>query len=219
MKKLHIAIADDHKLFRKGIIAILAGSDRIDSIIEAENGSDLLDKIEKKQPDVVFLDLNMPVMNGWVTMTELTKKYPKSSIIILSMYEEESVIVHSIKSGAKGVLSKNADPEEILLAIESVMESGYYFNDSTNKAMLRQMLVDHHISPGAGDTPPIELTEREQQVLELIKNEMSTAEIAGKLFMSTRSVEMIRQKLMEKFGAKNMVGLVLGAARRGFIQL
>src|SRR5581483_1861330 len=129
MNKVKVAIADDHKLFRKGVLSMLAGYEQIAEVKEAENGSELLELIDKFKPDVVLVDLNMPVMSGWLVLSELKKKRKSNvGIIILSMYEEEDMVINAIKSGAGAFLSKNADPEEIILAIESVALTGYYFN-------------------------------------------------------------------------------------------
>ena len=147
MKRIKIAIADDHKLFRKGIISMLSGHNEIQTIIEAENGKDLLDQLASNPPDVILLDLNMPVVTGWNVLSELKSKNSPVKTIILSMYEEESIILNAIKNGARGFLSKNANPEEIILAIQSVMQTGYYFNDQTNKAMLKKMLIQETINP------------------------------------------------------------------------
>jgi DNA-binding NarL/FixJ family response regulator len=218
MEKFKVAIADDHKLFRKGIIALLSDFSDISEIAEAENGQQLLELVRQEQPQVILLDLNMPIVNGWAVLTELKLRKSRAGVIILSMYEEESIIVNAIKAGARGFLSKNAEPEEIILAIQSVMQTGYYFNDRTDRAMLRKLVAHQTIEPIAPNNS-IELTEDEDKVLQLISGEMNTTEIAEKLCMGTRSVERVRQRLLEKFGAKNPVGLVLNAAKRGFIQL
>jgi DNA-binding NarL/FixJ family response regulator len=218
MKKIRLAIADDHKLFRKGIIAIFAKYKEIEVVAEAENGRELLDILKDISPDIILLDLNMPVLNGWEVLKELKPHETALNVIILSMYEDEMFIANLIKNGARGFLSKNADPEEIVLAMHSVLQTGYYFNDKTNRALLKKMLMQETIKP-LFSSEPIELTEREDAVLRLICDEMNTAEIAEKLFIGYRTVESVRQKLMEKFGAKNSVGLVLSAAKRKFIQL
>lgn len=218
MNKIKIAIADDHKLFRKGLISILGESEEIGKIIEAENGLDLLDKITGHQVDILLLDLNMPVLNGWDTLLELRKRKNAVRVIIVSMYEEESFIISSIEKGACGFLSKNAEPDEILLAIQSAHQTGYYFNDKTTRAVMKKMVSKEEFKPEFPDIP-IELTDREEQVLKLICEELSSQEIAEKLYMSLRLVQEIRSKLFQKFGAKNSVGLVLHAAKKGYVQL
>jgi DNA-binding NarL/FixJ family response regulator len=217
-RKFTVAIADDHKLFRKGIISMLASHPEIETVYEAENGKELMEQILRGQPDVVLLDLKMPVMTGWEVLAELKKKKIKLPVIVLSMYDEESVIMNAIREGAGGYLSKNAEPDEIFMALESALESGFYFNEATNRAMLRKMLKQEEIPTTAGSTS-IDLTDREVEVLRLIAMEMSSSEIATKLFLSPRTVEAIRQKLFEKFGAKNVVGLIIMATKRGFLQV
>jgi DNA-binding NarL/FixJ family response regulator len=217
-KRIKVALADDHKLFRKGLIAILKTNPDIETVFEAENGKEAIAHIVEGRPDVLLLDLNMPVMSGWDVLAELKKRKINIPAIIITMYEEETVIVNAIKGGAVGYLSKNAEPEEIFMALESVLESGFYFNEATNKAMLRKMLQNSNINTPYAPAP-IELDQRELEVLRLIADEMSTQEIAAKMYLSLRTVEVSRQRLFEKFGAKNVVGLVIMASRRGFIPL
>jgi DNA-binding NarL/FixJ family response regulator len=215
---MKIAIADDHKLFRKGLISILTESNEISGILEAENGKELLDKLVSSPVDIILLDLNMPEMNGWDVLTELRKEKNSARVLILSMYEEESFIIQSIEKGACGFLSKNAEPDEILLAMQSVHQTGYYFNDKTTRAVMKKMVSKEDFNPEFPDAP-IELSERETQVLKVICQELNSQEISEKLFMSLRLVQEIRTKLYHKFGAKNSVGLVLNAAKKGYVQL
>lgn len=218
MDKIKIAIADDHNLFRKGIISILSELAEAGDVIEAENGRDLLDKIESSPVNIILLDLNMPLMNGWDVLEELNKKEGTYRIIILSMYEEENFIISAIEKGACGFLSKNAEADEIILAIQSVHQSGYYFNDRTTRAVMKKMVSKQEFNPVFPDGP-IVLSEREEHVLQLISEELSSQEIADKLYMSLRLVQEVRAKLYQKFGAKNSVGLVLNAAKKGYIHL
>ena len=201
-----------------GIVSILKGHSDVELIIEAENGKDLLDKIKSNHPHVIFLDLNMPVMGGWDVLKKLKEGTTTARVIILSMYEDQNFIINAIKGGAGGFLSKNAEPEEIILAMESVLQSGYYFNEKISMAMLKKMMAQESINPVL-PSAPIELTEREEQVLALLRDEMSCAEIAEKLYVGKRSIELVRLKLLEKFGAKNSVGIVLNAVKKGFIQI
>jgi len=218
MDNIRIAIADDHNLFRKGIISILSELAETGTVIEAENGKDLLLKLEVEKVNIILLDLNMPLMNGWDVLEELQKKDGNYRIIILSMYEEENFIISAIEKGACGFLSKNAEADEIILAIQSVHQSGYYFNDRTTRAVMKKMVSKQEFNPVFPDGP-IVLNDREEQVLQMISEELSSQEIADKLYMSLRLVQEVRAKLYQKFGAKNSVGLVLSAAKKGYIHL
>ena len=129
-KKIQIAIADDHALFRKGMAAILDANEQLEVIIQAENGFQLLEAIEKQKPDVVLLDLEMPVMDGFKTLEGLKKKAVDIKVILLSMHSDERFILHFMESGANGYLHKNTQPQEVENAIIKVMDSGFYFSDN-----------------------------------------------------------------------------------------
>jgi DNA-binding NarL/FixJ family response regulator len=211
MKKIKITIADDYKIFREGLKISLAADSDFEFLHEADNGEDLISNIEKDRPDVILMDLKMPIMDGMEATQIIRKKYNDIKILVVSMYEEDKFIIHLMEIGANGYLLKNSEPDEIRKAIHAVTENGYYFNDLVNKALLKKLVIKNNIKPSFNEN--IELTEREMEVLKLICEEKTAAEIAKIIFLSPRSVEGIRQRLIEKIGVRNTAGLVLFAAK------
>lgn len=215
MKKIRCVIADDHKLFRQGVIFSLSEYDTLVMVGEAEDGQQLIDMLEETRPDVILMDLKMPGMDGIEATRYIHQHYPDIRILVLSMYDDEKFIVHLMETGASGYLLKNAEPEEILGAIEAAFANGYYFTDMINRAMLKKIVTRKQFSPTFNDE--IQLTDRETEVLRLICEEYTAPEIAKMVYLSPRTVEGIRGRLIEKIGVKNTAGLVMYAVRNGFI--
>lgn len=211
MKKIKITIADDYKIFREGLKISLASDNEIEFLHEADNGEDLISNIEKARPDVILMDLKMPIMDGMEATQIIRKKYNDIKILVVSMYDDDKFIIHLMEIGANGYLLKNSEPDEIRKAIHAVAENGYYFNDLVNKALLKKLVLRNNIKPSFNEN--VELTEREMEVLKLICEEKTAAEIAKIIFLSPRSVEGIRQRLIEKIGVRNTAGLVMFAAK------
>jgi DNA-binding NarL/FixJ family response regulator len=215
MKKIRCVIADDHKLFRQGVIFSLSGYEQLAMVGEAENGQQLIEMLSDTRPDVILMDLKMPGMDGIEATRYIHQHYPDIRVLVLSMYDDEKFIVHLMETGASGYLLKNAEPEEILAAIEASHANGYYFTDMINRAMLKKIVTRKHFSPTFNHE--IQFTDREKEVLRLICQEYTAPEIAKMVFLSPRTVEGIRAKLIEKIGVKNTAGLVMYAVRNGFI--
>lgn len=209
-------IADDHSLFRKGMGSLILEFEGIEFIGEAANGRDLLEKMNISQPDVVLLDLKMPVMDGIAANDEIQKMFPDVKVIILSMYNEDKFIIHLIESGANGYLLKNAEPDEVEDAIHAVIRNGYYFNDHVSQVMLKGLITRKKIKPSFNTG--IEFTPRELEVLKLICGEFTNAEIGRQLHLSTRTIDGYRTKLLHKIGAKNTAGIVMFAAKNGLVE-
>ena len=217
MDIIKVAIADDHQIFRKGVILSLRQYTNIKFVFEAENGDDLIQKVtdNEEHPDVILMDLKMPVKDGIETTKYLNKHFPAIRIIILTMYEDERFVGHLMDSGANGYLLKNAEPDELRKSIYAVHENGYYFNDLVNKALLKKLVLKNNFKPSFNQN--VELTERELEVLKLICEEKTAAEIGKDIFLSPRSVEGIRQRLIEKVGVRNTAGLVMFAIKSGIV--
>ncbi|WP_160711092.1 response regulator transcription factor [Chitinophaga solisilvae] len=218
MAHIKVAIADDHKIFRSGVINTLVPYENIRFIYEADDGQHLLQLMEKQQPDVILMDLKMPNMDGIEATVKVKEKYPDVKIIILTMYEDDNFIVHLVENGANAYLLKNADPEEIYEAICTTFEKGFYFNENVNLALLKKVLHKNKQQFKPTLKNEIQLNDREQEVLKLICSEYTTQEISEQIYLSPRTVEGIRQKLLEKLNVKNSVGLVLYAFRSGLIE-
>jgi len=220
MTKFNIIIADDHKLFRKGIIALLEDFDFIGEINEAPNGAELLELLEllaKKEtlPHIILLDLRMPVMDGIEAHQKIKALYTKIKVIILTMEDDEQYILHLISEGVNGYLLKNADPEEMEKAILKVIEKGYYFSENISALVMQNLKklekADAIFNP--------DFSERELLVLELMCKEYSNSEISDKMNISNRTVEGYKQKLIEKSGAKSIAGLIILALKYKWVSL
>ena len=213
---INVAIADDHQIFRKGVILSLKPYHNIKFIFEAENGEELIKGVEKEQPDIVLLDLKMPVKDGIDATRHITKHFPKIRVIILTMYEDERFVGHLMDCGAAGYLLKSTDPAEIKRAITDVMKTGFYLNPFVNKVLIKKNYSKQKFNPSLNSE--VVLSEREKEVLTLVCMEFTATEIAQKMDISARTVEAIKDRLMERFGVKNSVGLVFYAMKNQLIE-
>jgi len=215
MKKITIAIADDYKIFREGIKKCIASDENLQVTLEADNGEDLINSFKNNQPDIVIMDLKMPIMDGMEATQIIHKQFPRVKVLVVTMYEDDKFIIHLMEIGANGYLLKNSEPDEIRKAIYAVYENGYYFNDLVNKALLKKLVLKTNMNPSFNQD--VEFTERELEVLKLICEEKTAAEIGKEIFLSPRSIEGIRQRLIEKIGVRNTAGLVMFAVKSGIV--
>ncbi len=213
--QIKVAIADDHQIFRKGVILSLRPFTNIKFVMEAENGEDLLQKLPEAMPDVVLCDLKMPIKDGIDATKIITKTYPQIRVIILTMYEDERFVGHLMDCGAAGYLLKNTEPVEIRKAIMDVVRTGFYLNPFVNKVLIKKNYSKQKFNPSL--TSEVALSEREKEVLTLVCMEFTATEIAQKMSISARTVEAIKDRLMERFGVKNSVGLVFYAMKNQLI--
>ncbi len=212
MKKIRIAIAEDHKIVRQGYCALFDDENSVKLVFEAENGRDALDKIEKNQIDVLLLDIDMPVLNGKQTLNILNIKFPEIKVVMLSMYFDDFHIAEFITNGARGFLAKNSDFEDVIDAIHSVHEQGYYFNNKISKVLLTKLIQSKKINPIFSNEP---LTDNEIEVLKLICSEKTNFEIGQILNKSKKTIEGYRARLALKTNARNTAGLVVYAIKHG----
>lgn len=214
MKKITIAMADDHNLFRKGLISLLKGYKELKVVTEAINGKELLESIKQMQPQVVLLNIQMPVMNGIETLSLIKKKYPDIKVIILSGKIEEKLIFHSIEKGANCFLNKDIEIKTLVEAIYSVMEKGYYFNEMASKAMMKGVSYNKKNTLPASSSS---LSNREVDVVKLICKQKTIKEIADTLCLSPRTIDTYRENIFQKTGAKNIVGVALYAIQHNLL--
>jgi DNA-binding NarL/FixJ family response regulator len=212
---IKVAIADDHHLFRTGVRTTLSMRKDIQMVAEAENGMQLLNLLKHIKPDVVLLDIQMPIMDGLTTLPEIKKLYPDIKVIMLSMHNDHSMISKMMEIGANSYLTKESDSETIYRAIRTCYEEEFFFNDLTNKALLTGLRNKREPEP---DPEDVQLSEKERTVLKLMCEEKSTKEIADIVEISPRTVEAIRDKLKIKTGAKSMAGLVMYAVKAGIVE-
>lgn len=213
--KIKLGVVDDHTLFRKGLISLLEEYEELKVIMEASNGKELLETLKTKQPDILLMDVEMPVMNGIEATEAVRKKFPDVKILTLTMHSEEEFVAHLMEKGANGFLLKDYGIENIVDAIYSVYETGYYFNDKVSKVMLEKLVHGQLIKPQFKGGP---LTEREIEIIRLICREASTREISEKLCISIRTVEGHRENILKKTGARNTAGIVLFAVKNNFFR-
>lgn len=214
--RIKVLITDDHALFRAGVRSSLSQYHDIDFIGEAENGMQLLNLIKFLKPDVILLDIQMPILDGIATLPEVKKALPEARIIMLTMNDDVSMISKLMEIGANSYLTKDSDSETIYLAIKTVFSKEYFFNDYTNKALLTGLKSRRVLE--ASNHDDAELTDKELQVLKLMCNEKSTKEIADIVEVSPRTVEAIRDRLKMKTGAKSTAGLILYAVKHGIVE-
>lgn len=211
-KKIRVIIADDHALFREGVKTALLVKKDIEVIAEAENGLHLLDILKQKKADVILLDIQMPLMDGIKTLNELHDNHPHLKVIVLSMYNDHTLIAKLMEKGANSYLTKNSDPDMIYQAIKTCYEQEYFFNDLTNKALLSGLRTKRNEPARYDDN---HLSDKEKRVLKLMCEEKTTKQIADIVKISPRTVEAIRDKLKLKTGTKSMAGLVIYAVKHG----
>lgn len=209
MEKTKVFITDDHQLFRDGLKYILSETDRYEVIGEASNGQELLDKIDSANPDIILLDINMPIMDGITCAKEVLKKRPKQAILVLSMYDSEEYYNAFIDLGVNGFLLKDSSNHELLAAMGKILKGDSYFS--------QELLMK--IIKNKDETQDLHLTPREKEVLRLICKGFSNFEISEKLFISQRTVERHRANLLEKTNSSNSIKLVLFAIKNNIVQL
>ncbi|MDB5198006.1 MAG: LuxR family transcriptional regulator [Flaviaesturariibacter sp.] len=213
--RIKVAIADDHHLFRTGVKTSLSAYKDIQMVAEAENGMQLLNLLRHIKPDVLLLDIQMPIMDGLATLPEVKKLYPDLKVIMLSMHNDHSMISKMMELGANSYLTKESDSETIYKAVKTCFDEEFYFNDLTNKALLNRLRMKNEPTPAADIDA--NLNDKEKMVLKLMCEEKSTREIAEMVEISPRTVEAIRDKLKVKTGSKSMAGLVMYAVKAGIV--
>lgn len=210
--KLNILVTDDHTLFRRGTMMLLESFDEVASVDDAENGKEALEKLEAGRFDLILLDLEMPVLDGWETAKKVVSKFPEVKIIMISMHDSLQIISDLIEIGVHSYLLKNADPDEVHKAIVSVTNNDFYYNQLVSKALHKKVQKDG-LSKGVARRADI--SPREIEILQLICQELTMKEIGEKLFVSEQTVHTHRKNLMRKTKAKNAVGLVKFAFQNG----
>lgn len=215
-KGIQLLMADDHEIFRDGFKLMLTKYPDIVLVGEAENGKELLELTQKLQPDVIITDIKMPVMDGIEAAKKISELFPDIGIIGLSMFDEDDLIVDMLEAGAKGYLIKNAGKEQITEAIRTVYNNDPYYCKTTSHK-LTNMIARSRFNPYK-KAAKVEFSEREIEIIDLICNELTNKEISDKLFISIRTVEGHRLKILEKMNVKNTVGLVVYAIKMGLVK-
>tara|TARA_R110002072_G_scaffold303044_1_gene492058 strand:- start:131 stop:790 length:660 start_codon:yes stop_codon:yes gene_type:complete len=217
MKKIKIAIAEDHHIFRNTLVNMLDGEEDISVVFDVANGRDLIDGVKENQVDVVILDLDLPIMNGRKALSIIKQNHPQIKVLILSMHYTDYHIQTYMALGANGYLSKDCDFETFLDAINNVYYNDFHFDDKISPKTIQKIILSKFITPKFFKYES--LSKREIEVLQLICLEKTSSEIADRLIISQRTVDNHRKHLMKKTGARNSVGLLTYAILNGFHNL
>lgn len=217
---IRIGIVDDQQLFRTGVISILNEATGFDVVLAVNDAESCLEQLKQPEnmPDVLLLDLEMEGMNGITLCEILQKEYPELKILVLSVHHKEKIVARMISLGASGYVVKNCEKEYFLDAIRSVHKNGFFMDEWVLKAIQRSAAQQSR-SAKLFNNLNTEISEREIEVLKLICQEYSSAEIAEKLFIHVRTAEGHRNHLLIKTGCRNTAGLVLFAIKYDFFQL
>jgi len=209
-----IVLGDDHTIVLKGLRAFLEGQPGFSIVGEAQDGLKLTSLTERLKPDVLVADLMMPGLNGFDVTRRIVKRFPKTKVVILSMYSTEAHVVEALRSGASAYVVKDARPEELVSAIREAAAGRRYLS-----APFRTDLIDTYLKRPGGSDPYEALTPREREVLHLVAEGLTSGEIAGRLFISPRTAESHRANLMRKLGLRSRTDLVRFAFQRGIVPL
>jgi DNA-binding NarL/FixJ family response regulator len=210
----YIALVDDHTMFRKGLAVLIDLFPRYKVMMDVANGREFIDQLDPDRlPDIVLLDIHMPVMDGYATAAWLRANHPEIRLLALSTMDSDTTIIKMIQQGARGYILKDADPKELQTAFEEILAKGYYYNEVLTRKVIQS------IHQGGQDHASPKLTDREMEFLKHACSEKNYQQIAGDMFVSERTVDGYRESLFKKFNVSNRVGLVLYAIKNQLVQL
>ena len=213
MSKPTIVLVDDHVLLRNGL-ASLVTTLQYDVIMECSNGKELTEQLNQDNlPDLILMDINMPLMNGYETTLWLKNNYPEVKVVALSMYDDEQSVIRMIKNGARGYILKDTRPQDLHYALDSVLTKGFYYSDMVTGKFIHSMKEDKETSIIS------KLKSTEIEFLKLAATELTYKEIAQKMHLSPRTIDGYRDQLFEKLGIKSRVGLVIFAIKHGIVKI
>ena len=212
--KITLGIADDHQLFLKSLSLLISSLEDFTIVIEAMNGKDLIEKLEAKkiEPDIILLDVNMPVMDGRQTAEQLTQTHPSVKLVALSMKDDDATIISMIKAGCCSYLLKDIHPEELNKALHEIYKKGYYNSDAANINYRR--LLQHQEKQNE-----LQLTDKEKHFLQLACSDATYKQIASAMNVSERTVDGYRENLFKKLNVQSRTGMALEAIRRNLVTI
>ncbi len=214
-KVYQVAVTDDHTLMRNALARLIASFENYSVIFEASNGRDLIEKIQSHLiPDIILLDINMPEMDGFETAKWLTRNYPQIKVLALSMQSDESSIIRMLRLGAKGYLMKNVEPDELNVALESVIKKDFYLSETISGKVISGLHQDYH-----QPLEPVMLGDKEKEFLRLICTELTYKDIAERLFVSPRTVDDYRNSLFDKLKVHTRMGLAMYAIKNKIVEV
>ena len=213
-KKIQVAIVDDHNLLRKALAKLISSFEDYTVLFEGDSGKEIKARIAQHViPDIILLDVNMPDMDGYETVRWLSKSYPQVKVLALSMFSDENTIIRMLRLGAKGYILKNIEPEELKLALDSIMKKDFYLSEFISGKIISGL----HKDLGNPDEQ-INLTDKEKEFLRLVCSELTYKDIADKMFVSHRTVDNYRNTLFEKLKVRTRVGLVMYSIKNGLAE-
>lgn len=217
MEAIRVLLAEDHTIVRKGILSLLEDEADIEVVGEASNGHEALELVEALRPDIVLIDINMPLLNGLEATRLIKKQFPAVQVLVLTMYKNEEYVLQLLQAGASGYLIKQSVPAELITAIHAVQQGDAFLSPSISKSLIDEYLrrATPQSQPDHYDT----LTDREREVLQLLVEGFSGKEIAERLVISVKTVSVHRSNLMEKLNLHSIPDLVKYAIRKGITTL
>lgn len=215
---LKVGIVDDHRLFRKSLMLLVSTFQNVEPVLEADNGLELLEKLESTAVDLLLLDIQMPQMDGYQACTEIRTLYPDIKILIVSQFTTKEAIHKVMDLGAHGFFSKNANPEQLEDAINHLNDRDFYFGQGIN-SVIKEALIWERTKKNEQAIPQINISAREIEVIKLACKEYSSSEIADKLCITPRTVDSHRKRVMERTNSKNFIGVILFAIKHGLVPL
>lgn len=217
MKK--IALVDDHLLLRNGLAVVINSYKDYRVVFEANNGIDFIQKVKEKElPDIVLLDISMPLMNGYETAEWIKKHYPSIKVLVLSMLDDERSVIRMLQFGVRGYITKESDPDELKFALDTLSKKGMYFNRLVCKNLIGNMR-NQLAEPLDDSIILMGLKEKEKDFLRRTCSDKSLKEIAADMYLSPRTIDDYRDSLFEKLQVSSRTGLVLFAIRTGLVKL
>lgn len=215
--KIKVLLVEDHDIVREGLRALLEGEADIEVVAEACNGEEALELLREKNPQLILMDMNMPVMNGLEATKRIKRDYPGKKVLILSMHDHESYLIDMLDAGADGYILKNSSRTELLFAIRKVAADGKYMGAEFVFSMLAKYKAGNS-GVNAVKRSDIKITDREMDVLNLVADGKTNQEIAKQLFTSVRTIETRRKNLLDKTGTTNTATLIKYAVQNGLVK-
>lgn len=217
--KITLVVADDHTIVRRGLVSLLSLNPELEVVGEAADGRAAVDEAIKHDPDVVLLDIGMPVLNGLEATRQIRKKVPHARILILSAFDNDEYVIQVVRSGANGYMLKNTTADELYQAIKTVFSGRTYYSSSVSRVLFDEYLKTEGTSHGVTDTPlPVSpLTTREREILQLIAEGETHTQVAEQLHISVRTVDTHCNNIMKKLDIHDRSGLVTYAIKNGIV--
>ncbi len=212
-KPIRVIIADDHKLFRSGIISLLEDVEEVLIVAEVESGTELIEKYVALTPDIILVDISMPGMGGIEAIKILRKKFKDIKALILSMYDSEEYVYYAMKSGARGMLSKNTLKGELVHALKTVYSGARYYGVNLSEAKIAELEKKYRQIVSPEINPEAELTSRDKMILEYISMGLTSVEMAAKMDVSKKTIDYYRARLMQTLKIKTAPELISYAVR------